>query len=81
MFVTFDLKCEMGRFQEGRRCSTHYLQDGIPALFATKEEESKPQANGQDEGWFSCVGLRYAEATAFGVLQTVNSLHNATASS
>ena len=52
-----------------------------PLLFATKEEESKPQANGQDEGWFSCVGLRCVEAAAFGVLPTVeNSLHNATAS-
>ena len=54
---------------------------GTPLLFATKEEKSESQANGRDEGWFSCVGLRCAEAAAFGVLPRVeNSLHNATTS-
>ena len=47
---------------------THSVQDGA-ALFTTKEGENKPQPNGQDEGWFICVGLGCAEAAAFGVLQ------------
>ena len=37
--------------------------------YCNQEGESKPQAKGQDEGWFKCVGLGCAETAAFGVLQ------------
>ena len=44
--------------------------------------KSKPQTDSQDEGWFSSVGLHYAEAAALGVLpKQQNSLYKATISS
>ena len=44
MFVTFDLKCEMGRFQEGRRCSTHIMYRMVyPHYLQPKKRKVNPK--------------------------------------